>query len=366
MTPTIHVALTHDWELRGNGSGDIEEIQFRPLRVLLDIYKKAGVKTTFMPDVMQQLTFRDLEHKHPELKRLADRWDDHVREAFVQGHDIQLHLHPLWLGATYRDGRWELTLDWSILNYEENDAFEMLRKGKQYLEDLLKPLDASFRCRSFRAGALAIAPSDHLMTSLIKLGIVLDVSLAPGMFFETPDIQLDFRNCDEEFLPFYPNLNDARRVSDKEEDIVCVPIHHFHGSRVGVLRSNATNARRKLTAPSEQSTALQPDKRSSSLLSKAYEKGLVPLGQRKYLMVDTARLSYPLLRESIRSMRRLADESGWTDIPIVLTNHPKEIIDYSPLERFLNNLLGSENVKFITLRQLSEGIRKEVFPVVRR
>jgi hypothetical protein len=65
-------------------------------------------------------------------------------------------------------------------------------------------------------------------------------------------------------------------------------------------------------------------------------------------------------------MRRLADESGWTDIPIVLTNHPKEIIDYSPLERFLNNLLGSENVKFITLRQLSEGIRKEVFPVVRR
>jgi hypothetical protein len=368
MKPTIHVALTHDWELRGNGSGDIEEIQFRPLRRLLEIYKNAGVKTTFMPDLMQQLTFRSGERQHAELKALADKWDDCVREAFQQGHDIQLHLHPQWREAKYQDGSWRLTSDWSILNYEAEQAFEMLKSGKQYLEELLQPLDSSFRCVAFRAGALAVAPSNHLLTSLIKLGIELDVSLAGGMFFETPDIRLDFRDCDEAFLPFYPNLSDARKVSDKQEEIVCVPIHHFYGSRVGVFRSNAANARRKLTATSQTPTAAASAARtrSNSLLSKVYEKGVVPLVQRKYLIVDTARLSYPLLRESIRSMRRLAEFSGWSDVPIVLTNHPKEIADYSAIERFLDDLLSEINVKFISLTELAHGIRNGVFSVVKR
>src|SRR5437762_2450354 len=91
---TIYLALTHDWELRGDGSGDIEQIQFAPLRRLLEIYAKFGTRTTILPDLMQQIKFRELEARHPELELMADSWDDHVREAFRQGHDIQLHIHP--------------------------------------------------------------------------------------------------------------------------------------------------------------------------------------------------------------------------------------------------------------------------------
>src|SRR5881227_2824213 len=87
--PTIHLALTHDWELRGDGAGDIEQIQFAPLRKLLEIYRNYDARTTFLPDVMQQIRFRQLESEYPELGSLADKWDEHVREAFRQGHDIQ-------------------------------------------------------------------------------------------------------------------------------------------------------------------------------------------------------------------------------------------------------------------------------------
>src|SRR5258708_39705358 len=99
MKPTIYLALTHDWELRGDGSGDIEQIQFAPLRRLLQIYAKWSVRTTILPDVMQQLAFRRSENAHPELKSQGDSWDQHLREAFLQHHDIQLHLHPQWLNA---------------------------------------------------------------------------------------------------------------------------------------------------------------------------------------------------------------------------------------------------------------------------
>src|SRR5947207_7968796 len=109
MKPTIHLALTHDWELRGDGSGDIEQIQFTPMLKLLELYRKHGARTTFLPDVMQQLAFRRLEREHSELKLLADRWDQHAREAFQNGHDLQLHLHPQWLSSQYENAKWRLT-----------------------------------------------------------------------------------------------------------------------------------------------------------------------------------------------------------------------------------------------------------------
>src|SRR4051812_16122644 len=118
MTTKIHLALTHDWELRGDGSGDIEAIQFAPLGRLLDLYDQAGARTTFLPDVMQQIRFRELSDRHSELRARADTWDEHVREAFHRGHDIQLHLHPQWVNGEYTNGRWRLTGDWSILNYD--------------------------------------------------------------------------------------------------------------------------------------------------------------------------------------------------------------------------------------------------------
>ena len=108
MTPTIHLALTHDWELRGDGSGDIEQIQFAPIRRLLAIYANHGARTTFMPDMMQQITFRRFEDKYPELRPPADAWEEHVLEAYAQGHDIQLHLHSQWSEAKYVEGKWSL------------------------------------------------------------------------------------------------------------------------------------------------------------------------------------------------------------------------------------------------------------------
>ena len=204
MQPTIYLALTHDWELRGDGSGDIEQIQFAPLRRLLEIYAKFGARTTILPDVMQQLAFRRYEDVDPELKRLGDSWDQHLRDAFLQHHDIQLHLHPQWLNAEYENGNWQPRGDWSILNYERETAYEMLASGKQYLEALLTPIDSSYRCLAFRAGALAAAPSAHLFDSLARLGIELDVSIAGGVFVNNITCNLIIAIAKKRFCLFIP------------------------------------------------------------------------------------------------------------------------------------------------------------------
>src|ERR1051326_5251194 len=110
---TIHLALVDDWELSGNGSGDIRQLQFEPMRRLSSIYNRLGIRGSFNAEVMQQITFRQHQAPDNELKRLADEWDEIVRETFRQGHDIQLHVHPQWDNAEYQNGRWKLTADWA-------------------------------------------------------------------------------------------------------------------------------------------------------------------------------------------------------------------------------------------------------------
>jgi hypothetical protein len=76
---TIHLALVDDWELSGSGSGDPQDLQFRPMRKLAKIYNSYGIRASFNAEVMQQLAFRDFETQHPHLKSLADEWDETIR-----------------------------------------------------------------------------------------------------------------------------------------------------------------------------------------------------------------------------------------------------------------------------------------------
>jgi hypothetical protein len=366
MTPTIYLALTHDWELRGDGSGDIEEIQFAPMRRLMAIYQQSGVRTTFLPDVMQQITFRNFQTRNDELKRHADLWDEHAREAYAAGHDIQLHLHSQWSDARHENDKWQLHGAWSLLKYDRDSVDRMIAESKHYLEKLLQPIDPQYRCLAFRASALALAPSAHLLSSLAALGIEIDVSMAGGFYLDNQTLQLDYRNCEETFLSYYPRMEDARAVSDKREPIVCVPLNHFYGSRREVTKQNLALARGQLNRRNKASTGQTPRAQldtETSGVARFYEKLIAPAITRKYFVSDLSRLNYPLMREMLASIRKRARASGLSNVPVVLTNHPKDIRDWAAIERFVGEVADCSDIKCITLSNLAERIRSGDFAV---
>jgi len=234
--PTIYLALTDDWELRGDGSGDMGAIQLEPMRKLASIYEKNGARGSFFVEVMQQRTFRRLQSQHPELKALADDWEAQVKDVYQRGHDIQLHIHPQWTRAEYQDGSWKLQGRWSILDYSSEEADRLIQECKSFLEDILQSIDPEYRCLAFRAGAWCVAPSPHILSQLVKAGIVLDASIVEGIDIHTRNLQLNYKDCEESFLPFYPNMQDARKVSPQKESIVCVPTCHFIKPKGFMLR----------------------------------------------------------------------------------------------------------------------------------
>ncbi len=371
--PLIYLSLTDDWELRGSGAGDIEEIQFRPMRELVRIYNRHNIRSTFNVEVMQQLTFRKFEREFPELKALADRWDEHVVDAFRQGHDIQLHLHTQWTRAEYSEGRWRLAGDWSILNYDEEAAFELLRAGKEYLENLLRPIKRDYACVSFRAGSSIIAPSPSILRTLARLGIKLDMSIVGGMYHDTRNLRIDYREVEEDFLPFYPQMTDARRVSHRREAIVCVPIHHFYGSRLQFIKTLASFAStRAVRLLSSEANGQRTEKyaeeewaerRHASLPLRIYEKGVRPGLKGWYLTADLSRLSYPLMIEMLDSIRRRALVSGHARVPAIISNHSKDIKDFAAIERFVNHAAKSDDIRFLTQTELVEKLEAGEFPI---
>ncbi len=358
----IRLALTDDWELRGNGSGNIEQIQFRALRELIDLYDSHGVKSTFNAEVMQQLTFRNLQDNHPQLKPLADSWDEHVRLAYSRGHDVQLHIHPQWSRFRFENNQWSLSGDWSLLNYQPEASYAMLSAAKEYLEALLKPLAPNYRCVSFRSGSSAIAPSPFVLGQLAQLGIVFDMSIIQGLRVNTRNLQLDYTNCDEGFLPYYPELNDARKLSRRSERIVCVPIFSFDLSRRRCLAEVLAKVKAKALSRNSQkqdSYASQEwdDVGRSSLPAKVYDKVVQPCLNGKHIVADIGRLNFPSLREMLKAIREAARKSKQPEAWVILTNHSKYISDFSPIDRFLTEARKYDDISFVTLSTIAEQIR---------
>jgi len=178
-------------------------------------------------------------------------------------------------------------------------------------------------------------------------------------------------------MPYYPQLDDARRVSQAREGIVCVPIHSFQSSRRQVFAHQLDMACRRIgqkLAPSKGGTVPIPGDYTrtewgqtgrSSFVARIYDKGIAPYFKGRYLVADIARLRYPLLREMLASIRQQSAAAGHESLPIVVTNHPKDIQDFAPIERFIREAANSDDIKFITLRELSERLQQEEFPIRR-
>jgi hypothetical protein len=367
MKPLIHLAFVDDWEVRGNGSGDPRVLQFAPMRRLTEAYQKFGIRGSFNAEVMQQLTYRRLQGRFPELKALADEWEQVVTDSFRQGHDIQLHLHPQWMDADY-DGRgnWNLRGDWSIINHSRREIRTLLLSGKEFLETLLRRVDPSYSCISFRAGSWCAAPSESLLPVLAELGFVFDTSIVAGIYYDTPQIKLDYTRCEEPFLPYYPEMNDARRVSRSLQSVICIPTNSFRGARMALLQRDLRKARTAVRSRIEQSARAGSSRgRSGDDWTNRGESGAVGLARRvvkRYLrglthISDLSRMNYAMMRRMMESIRKRAAESGLEQVVVILENHTKDVYDFSDIERLLAHVAQSADVKTVTLTEIAHGLR---------
>ena len=98
--PKIAILIEDDWELRGDGGGDVAAHQYVPARFLMDQAESLGIRVSFMVEVMQQLTFESWGETIPSFRSQAGVWRESVVEMIQRGFDVQLHTQ-LWKDQTF-------------------------------------------------------------------------------------------------------------------------------------------------------------------------------------------------------------------------------------------------------------------------
>jgi hypothetical protein len=386
----IQLILVDDWELRGDGSGDMRTIQFATLRRLLEIYERHGLRASINAEVMQQLNHLAFGAQCPSLAALASEWEEIVQSIVARGHDVQLHLHTQWWNARFADGRWVLPSNWSIAKHTRADVREMIQRGKAYLEQLVRKVRPDYRCVSFRAGSWSIAPSDHALSVLAEEGIVLDVSMVNGIAYANEKVELDYRGCEEPFLPYYPDMRDARKLSNSKTPIVCFPTFSFITPLAYRLRRDlftVTNLVRRgvglrptrwpkagnETAPAGQTewereyaiwkpTLEDPCESAPRRLTKRIQYRI--RGERR--IADLSTQDTVLMDCMLGEIRRRARQSGWPVVPVVLENHTKDVGDFGAIEHLSRRISADPDIDVITLSDACANLAAGVYrPVLK-
>ncbi len=174
----LKVIFTLDYEIHGNGDGCPYKLMVEPTRRMMDLFERHGAKLTIMADVAEILKFREYRDQFGRDDYHYEPIVAQLKEAIRRGHDVQLHLHCSYFNARLEDGKW--VQDWSEYNFaglSEKRLNEVIRIGRNFLEEQLQPVDPNYQCRVFRAANWAVSPSRNVVRALLDNDITIDTSV---------------------------------------------------------------------------------------------------------------------------------------------------------------------------------------------
>lgn len=207
----IHLILTVDYEVFGNGSGCVDKCVLEPAERMMRIAEPFRAPLTFF---VEALEFQAM-HATKQFREASTKVSDQIRSAVQNGHDAQLHLHPQWTNARLdKTGTWMLDMArWRIGDIAASEVRDLLSEGKTWLESICCPVSSTYRCLAFRAGGWCIQPSDLVISALKDLGFCIDSTVAPGLFNAPKGEWSDFRYAPH--LPFWNVSDNVCQSTDK-------------------------------------------------------------------------------------------------------------------------------------------------------
>jgi peptidoglycan/xylan/chitin deacetylase (PgdA/CDA1 family) len=237
----MNLVLTFDYELFGDGSGDVFEHMIKPTRQIFDVCDEYDIKTTIFFEVV-------------EYWRLKEEWDDgnkmgynrnpieaieqQLQKAAQNGHDIQLHVHPQWVNAEWKGKEWKLDMsNWRLgdLSTKDYSIERLLREGKEAIESLIREVVRDYKCIALRAGAYNIMPSEDVYKAMNATGLKVDSSVYPGGFEHGELSKYDYRGVSLDKDYWWADPADIRKESQAHKEIMEIPVFALPQRRIHKL-----------------------------------------------------------------------------------------------------------------------------------
>jgi hypothetical protein len=218
----IIVVFEDDWEVKGTGLGHVTYRQYLPVKAYLKILKKYNIKVTFYVDYAQYF-FLERYQKDRDIYMQMLIWDETVRSMIIDGHDVQLHLHPQWFNAEFNNGMIYTTDKWNIASLKSSEQQILITRGISHINQLYSSLGFAKTVTAFKAGSWGIQPSQEILNNLFREGI--NVVMGPVKNTFIPKLNVDFRTLESPTHSYYCDYLDINKVSkDKDNKIMVIPI----------------------------------------------------------------------------------------------------------------------------------------------
>ena len=353
MLPKIIIVLQDDWELMGDGTGNVAGLQYLPLVFLLKLADNLNFKMTFNVEVLQQLAFKKFSHIDRNLLIQANIWDNSVLLMKEKGHDVQLHLHPQWYQCKYEDDNFILNNNWNIATYERPQRQSMIASGISYLEDLITPIDPSYKVTCFKAGSWALQPSEGILEDLESFGIIFVIGPGKGIKYVTNSIYINYDEIEEAIFPYYPDYSDINKISNKEKNIIILPLPFYKLSVLGLFGKTWESLLRPtnydIYPKQHKITHIKSPMGSSKTIKQAYKE---------IFCFKTYSLPASSLEEMKEGIDQIISRVLDTDngcIPIIIQTHTKAYpFQYNNVRLFMEYIVNKycDITKFSTLTEL--------------
>lgn len=345
----IHLILSLDYEIFGNGSGDVMRDIIQPTNRLLNICDKHRAKMTIMFEVGEYWAFeqyagqirKDLGYSPCEqMKRQAI-------DAIRRGHDVQLHLHPQWIGANYDQGLWQLCDSyWRLADLpgglgsksQITSITGALRAGKETIEDMIKPVKADYECVCFRAGGFYAQPSENIISAMKKVGLRADSSVVKGYKTSTP-FEVDYSQLKTDKAAWWTTDTELTAEGKSGENIVELSVSsrmqpYWKNFKKTKLR--AALKRRHAERASHGNHTTDRDINSVPDCHTVLKR-----------LLRNCPSTFDFCKLSSRDMlRRTKEHAKHPEQPIVMIGHSKDFVNDRECDKFLASLYKNENVSF--------------------
>jgi hypothetical protein len=189
----MNVFITFDYELFfGEKSGSIDKCLLQPTNELIKLSQKHGVNFTYFVDAGYLVALEKIKGNYPKLEADYQKVCKQLKDLISNGDSIQLHIHPHWENAKYKNESWEFNLDgcYSLAQFSESEISSIFSSYKETLESIIGK-----KVTAYRAGGLAFQPFEKIRESFIKHQIKLDSSVLINGFKITPHYAFDYRKA---------------------------------------------------------------------------------------------------------------------------------------------------------------------------
>ncbi len=366
----IHLIFSLDYEIFGNASGDVRRDMIEPTRRLLTLCSLYGAKISIMFEMGEYWAMKKAEEAGS--LRLdyspSHEIEEQIQYAVRCGHDVQLHLHPWWIGATFEDDKWRLCPEYMRISDlpngigSEDDSFSIvgaLYQGKHTLEALIKPVCPEYTCLVYRAAMFWGQPSTELIMCMKQAGLIADSSVVRG-FYETTPVPTDYRQAQSATGYWWTSAEDISQPGPKGEQIIEFPVWSRlrpYACNFKWTKLHVTLKRRHVERANTHGHGMMKARRSTESLGKMLRR----FGTLQPLKYDFCKLSasdmIQGLRRAIRDDRMIGDDFG---TPVVMLGHSKDFWNDRNLEVFLKFIKREcdGRVCFSTLGESTKRILK--------